>query len=462
MSYILSKLPVISFPAESFKDDDGKINSVKEGFIKELLSNYTYGGSWDILFDSDENCVTMGEYQKADKGDCEYVLNVTDNGVYINGTDYSALIHGFITFLDKIKYDDKNDSFYVECGLISEKPRVDFRCVHLCVFPETKLDFLKKCVRSCGIAKYTHIILEFWGMFKYDCMTELSWPFAFDKETVKEIAAEANAMGIEIIPIFNHLGHASACREVNGKHVVLDQNPKYEYMFESYGWVWDIKREDVRNLLSKVRDELIEVCGKGSYFHLGCDEAYAYGKNADRAESLAEYLNDVSKELKSKGRRSIIWHDMMLSGEDFKDYNGYVATSDKEVSDVLLKKLDKDILIADWQYSVHNEIWPTTKVLNENGFDVVCCPWSNRQNIDEAIATAEKYGTGIIQTTWHNLFGGFREMIYAGLVSYGTEYDNINDMYRFYCASAARKAMPAQGEYEKCGWSEKMTGPGLV
>jgi hypothetical protein len=113
---------------------------------------------------------------------------------------------------------------------------------------------LKKCVRSCAIAKYSHIIFEFWGMLKFDCMKELSWPFAYSKEEIKKIVSEANALGVEIIPMFNHLGHASACREINGKHVVLDQNPQMEYLFESYGWAWNLKRDDVRSLLSKVRE----------------------------------------------------------------------------------------------------------------------------------------------------------------------------------------------------------------
>ena len=58
-------------------------------------------------------------------------------------------------------------------------------------------------------------------------------------------------------------------------------------------------------------------------------------------------------------------------------------------------------------------------------------------------------------------FDGFREMIYAGVLSYGTNKKNLDDILRFYCADIARKALPSFGEYEKSGWSEKMTGPGL-
>lgn len=448
MSYILDSIPKINMP---FKAS----NNVME----ELLSNYTYSKKWSVTYQGKENVITMGDFSIADCKDCEYVINVTEKGIYIKGVDYPSLMRGFVTFLGKIKFDEVNDYFFLESGVEKGNPLMDFRCVHLCIFPETSLEFLKKCVRSCCIAKFSHIIFEFWGMVKFDCMKELAWPFAYSKEQIKEIVKEANALGVEIIPMFNHLGHASLCREVNGKHVILDQNPKYGYMFESYGWVWNFKREDVYNLLSKVRDELIELCGEGKYFHLGCDEAYAYGHNEDKACEMVEYLNKVSSELKQKGRRGILWHDMMLSEDEF---SGYISNSDKNISEILLEKLDKDLIIADWQYSVHGEEWKTSKKLKDSDFEVVCCPWHNKDNIDEAVKTVASNNLfGIIHTTWHTLFKGFREMIYAGVVSYGTKEENLDDIRRFYCAEVSRKAMPGFGDYSKCGWSEKMTGPGL-
>ncbi len=448
MSYILDTAQTINMPRRAE-------NPVTE----ELLRNYTYGKRWNIAYNAEDNCITVGNYTKADYGNSEYVINVTDDGIYIGGLDYSCLMRGFLAFLERIKHFENDDAFYVENCCIAEKPLLAFRCVHLCIFPETKLDFLKKCVRSCAIAKFSHIIFEFWGMLKLDCMKELSWPFAYSKEEIKKIVREANALGVEIIPMFNHLGHASACREINGKHVVLDQNPRYEYLFKSYGWIWDFQRNDVCELLEKIRGELIEVCGEGSYFHIGCDEAYSIGNDENEALKMAEYLNNISNDLKAKGRRAIMWHDMLLSQNEFE---GYVATSNEKVSAAMLKNIDKSIIIADWQYACHAEAWKTSKKFKENNFDVVCCPWDTKQNILEAVDTVTSNKLyGMIHTTWHTLFQGFREMIYAGVVSYAASEELLDDIHRFYCASIARKALPSYGEYEKCGWSEKMTGPGL-
>lgn len=449
MSYILDETTAVLIP-----------NTADGAVISGILSNYTYGMCCNVKSIRDDNCITAGDFEKAELTDAEYVINVTENGMYIKGSDYSALMRGFFTMLEKIRFDKENERFYIDECVIAEKPYISFRCVHLCIFPETKLEFLQKCMRSCALAKFSHIILEFWGMIKFDCMKELSWPFAYEKEDIKKLTAEVNTMGVEIIPMFNCLGHASACREINGKHVVLDQNPKYEYMFDSYGWVWNYKRKDVRELLSKIRDELIDVCGKGNYFHIGCDEAYAVGEDEWKAEETAEYLNSVAEELRAGGRRAIMWHDMLLSNDGL---DGYVANSDKNTADILLKKLDKDIIIADWEYTIYNGIWKSSQKLSEAGFDVVCCPWNNEKNVDSAVETAAGANLyGIIETTWNSLhLNGFRTMVYAGAISYDESRKNYADIFHFYCAYIARKAMPAYGKYEKGGWSERMTGAGL-
>ena len=122
--------------------------------------------------------------------------------------------------------------------------------------------------------KYSHIVLEFWGMLKLDCMKELSWSIGYEKEQVRPILDEARAMGMQIIPMFNQWGHATACRLISGKHVVLDQNPALQTLFSPDGWSWDLENPEVRRLHRAIRTELCELCGEGDYFHLGCDEVY--------------------------------------------------------------------------------------------------------------------------------------------------------------------------------------------
>ncbi|MBQ4528015.1 MAG: family 20 glycosylhydrolase [Clostridia bacterium] len=449
MSYFADKKLSVTLPARA-----------KNTVVEEILSNITCGLEWNIGYSPDDTVITMGSAESAELSDGECVTNVTDFGVYVKGRDYASAIRGALMLFMKTKFDDSKEVFFLENECKTHRPTMDFRAVHICIFPETSLDFFKKCVRSAALVGFSHVIFEFWGMLQFDCLKELSWPFAFTKDEIKEIVFEANALGLEVIPMFNHLGHASSCRAMNGKHVVLDQKPSLEYMFTSYGWVWNIEREDVRELHRKIRNELIELCGEGKYFHLGCDEAYYPADDPQKAIETVGYLNFVSEELQKCGRKGIIWHDMMLSRDEAE---GYVANASTDFAKTFRDNLTREIIIADWQYGVHNEPWKSSPVFKNEGFDVVCCPWDNHNNINDAIDTVnENKLFGIIHTTWHTLFKGYSRLVYAGMMSYNSEYKSVCEINFAYSAHVARKAMPSAGDYEKSGWSEKMMGPGLV
>ena len=440
--------------------------------VREIISNFTHGQITNLTFSREDNAIVIGSGERLLAEDADFTINVTDGGIAITGINYPCLINGLTTMLELLQY-HKTKGFYIAKGIYSDKAQIKFRSAHLCIFPETKLNYLIKCIRSCAMAKYTHVVLEFWGMFKFDCLKELSWPFALSKETVKEIASEANSLGVEIIPMFNHLGHASGSRILHGKHVVLDQNPQYEYMFKAYGWEWDYDNEEVYSLLEKIRDELMEACGEGSYFHIGCDEAYTSGVDPDSTEKMTNYINSLSDSLAQKGRRAIMWGDMLLCKNELIQFeNNYYGNSLKEISEYLLKNISKDIIIADWQYEAFDDVWETSKIFNSYGFTVLCCPWDSEENIISAINTAQSLGLrGIMETTWHTLIRVFPLMVFAGYYSYS--FNNreslhplyktglAKDAFRCHAASIARKVYPSGGDYLKSGWAEESVGAGL-
>ena len=43
----------------------------------------------------------------------------------------------------------------------------------------------------------------------------------------------------------------------------------------------------------------------------------------------------------------------------------------------------------------------TSVYLKKKGFDVLCSPWENPLNIGVNIRTAQKYGMGVLLTTWN-------------------------------------------------------------
>ena len=71
MSYIFNADTRISMPQKA-----------ENAVVSELLSNFTYGGKWEICLGGGENEITVGKAEKAERGDAEYVINITDGGIY--------------------------------------------------------------------------------------------------------------------------------------------------------------------------------------------------------------------------------------------------------------------------------------------------------------------------------------------------------------------------------------------
>ena len=388
--------------------------------------------------------------------DSDYAINIEESGVFVSANDEKGLIRGFITLCKMIK--TQGDEVVIECKKAQEKPFIGIRMAHLCIFNNTEEFEIEKFVRFCGALKFTHVIFEFWGMLKYDCMKELSWGNAYSKEQIKRIVKIANEMGVEIIPMFNHWGHASASRCMHGKHVVLDQNPSLQPYFSDTGWCWNYDYPKTRALLRKVREELIEVCGKGEYFHIGCDEAYGFDFSNEAIDGFCSYVNEVTEELRKEGRRPLMWGDMLVCKRaEFNPKNRYTCNCETLDSEKrFLNLLNKDIIIADWQYD--SPVYPveTSKIFADAGFEVIICPWDRGCGESEAcIKTAKDGLLGIMHTTWHTLSSGFGMIYYIGEKCWN---DAVSGDWACLCTNSAsilRKCYFANGDYRTAGWSQK-------
>lgn len=332
-------------------------------------------------------------------GESEYVLSADKNGIFIKARDYPGLMRGFYSLLMKIKYNNNR----IEISPVKEYG--DFliknRMIHICVFPEDSLYFIKKLIRFSALCGYTHIVIEFWGMLKYDCLAELSWPQAFTKSEAGELITECRELGIEPIPMFNQLGHASASRVCYGKHVVLDQNPRLQKYFTPDGWVWNIQSEETVELLKQVRGELYELFGKGEFIHLGFDEAYFVSHTPHLRKKLPEYIAGLTAQVESEGRRPMIWMDMLLDENRFKDC--YTVGIPAETA-ALRAATAPSTVFVDWQYDCRTSPIPSLLSLRKSGHDCIGAPWLDEDNYIAHINTvAENKMFGIMLTTWHTL-----------------------------------------------------------
>ncbi len=431
---------------------------------QELWSKFTYGLSELVI-----NKVSHGagvavlaenasDLPKPVGTEFEYSIKSCGERAVLEYNDGGGLVHSLSTLLQIIEPENiENAEFKIHGCEIFDKPAMEFRGIHICVFPETKLYFLEKTVRLASFLKFSHIILEFWGTLKLDAMKELAWPEAYTKDEIRPIIEQARAMGTDIIPMFNHLGHASASRVRFGKHVVLDQNPRLQELFEPDGWTWCISNPKTLSLLKNIREEQIDFFGNCGYYHIGCDEAYSFCScrvcsKKDRGKFYADYLNMLSDELSEKGIRAIMWGDTLLAKEDFP--SPYIGTSDETTKmHEAIDKIDKNIIINDWQYNISDEEPRTSIYLKEKGFDVLLSPFFEYKNISNVTAHAKKY-FGAMGTTWHKLNDNFLMLPQTAQVAWAGEdyYDQLVLLTN--TASVLRKLSDENRGYTGSGFNE--------
>ena len=430
--------------------------------LGELWENFTYGVSTLCLRDTAEEYVfRIGDARVLPLDGYDFSIHIQESGLSVLAKDARSLIHGYLTLLDRFRATELDGRCVAvaDCCEIRDRASVENRMVHFCIFPETELWELHRFVRFAATLKYTHIVLEFWGMLRYDCLKELSWESGYTKEQIRPIVGEANALGLEVIPMFNHWGHASASRSMHGKHVVLDQRPSLQPYFCEDGWCWNYESPRVRELLRQVREELIELCGEGSYFHLGCDEALPFDFTKESIDALCDYIGGIATELRAKGRRAIVWGDMFLYRHpDYEPKNNYTcAAPSAEIERYFLLRLDKSIVIADWEYWAPVAPVETASVFQGAGFDTLLCPCDvGAENTNAALSTVtEQSLMGFLHTTWHTLSRGMPYVTAMATGGYdGARRVDLGDMATK-TAAHLRKVMPARGVYERAGWSKQ-------
>ncbi len=429
--------------------------------VKNLWKSFCFGLSELTVISSDKLSFVIGSAKPPIcPEDKEYSIFADENGVAVTGRDYGGLMRGFITLLMKLKYTSlKKDceSFFLPYIKEESQYTIKNRMIHICVFPENDLYFIKKLIRLAGILQYTHIVIEFWGMLKYECLEELAWQHAFTKDDARELIREVRELGMEPVPMFNMFGHATASRVIFGKHVVLDRNPSLQYLFTPDGWAWDITSPDVYELLKNIRLELYEIFGETEYFHIGCDEAYYYMQCDELRRHLPDYLSRLTGDIIKEGRRPMLWMDMILEQNKFP--SGYYAFGKEGEADGLLKSLAKGSVMVDWQYEIKTAPVESAVYLKEKApdYDLIIAPWFNAQNYNACIETIKEHNmSGIMLTTWHTLKDHMTSLLGCAKKC-GAETFSWSSMSGASeeTATLLRRVSFEGNSYEDSGWSKK-------
>lgn len=396
-----------------------------------------------------------------------YALGVDASGAAASAKDAAGIRHAWFTLLQLLDADDLAEGvlgFTLPHVEIQDWPALSFRGLHLCIFRETPALMIEKAIRLAAFFKFTHVVLEFWGMLRLDALKELSWPEAWSKADAGRLVGIARGMGLEVIPMFNSWGHAAACRIRHGRHVVLDQNPRLASLFEPDGWTWCLTNPRAQALIRAVCDELMGFAGPGQYFHIGCDEAYSHGtcdrcRQTDRVKLFADHVNGLAAHIEQRGRRAIMWGDALL--ERSKWPAGFAANGSPDLPTHLsLDSISRKIVIADWHYDVTKGDVPTLAHFRERGFEALACPWNSLGNIRTlAKAAVANNSAGLLMTTWHHLVQSIPALSYVAACAWSKDQAALGlrqsegSLSRAATASILRKLVPADGKFDRAGWN---------
>lgn len=442
------------------------------GRLKSLWNNFAKTASeLEIcVLPSERGCsLRIGDLPETGEIPEHYAITAGERGVLLTAADTKALMDGFTTLVQlvcPVNLDEGREEFYITGVQITDKPSLGFRSVHFCIFPDSALSTIEKAIHMAGFMKFTHVVLEFWGTLRYETMPELAWKDrSFTKAEIRTLVDLARSYGMEVIPMINHFGHAPGARSCYGRHTILNANPRRAKLFEPDGWTWCLSNPDTYKLLSDMREELFDLCGEGSYFHLGFDEAYSFAtcdvcRKRVPAELLAEYVNRLTEDLAKTGRRPIIWHDELIRRSDFdgKIPDVIVANGQSHNTDAALELLDRRVIIADWQYEYRHtgeggHVNPTASYFQGMGFDTVLCPWDDLRNVQVLCEDARILSAyGVMLTTWHHLPAFLPKFLNVSEYAWHAKapYTHVPITE---AAAILRTVYPTYGDYVSSGWN---------
>lgn len=373
-----------------------------------------------------------------------YHLSVNESRIRIEAADLNGVRNALKT-VRQLAEPERGVLYFSEYIVapceIKDEPALAFRGIHLCWFPETPAFEIEKQIRLAAYFKFNAVVLEPWGIFPYESHPEFCWQdHVVPRGEFKRLIALGRELGVTLIPQINLFGHAAWSRIASAKHAILDFHPELQSLFEPDGWSWCLTNPETIKVLTDLVCELHEFFDNPPYFHIGFDEAHdafscAACRKVNLEDTIVGHIKNFHDLLASRGARTLMWHDMLLTEGDPR-WKGYYAFGNPDTPG-LLERLPKDMILCDWEYNYpHSEDqtepdWRTSLYLRDQGFDVLVCPWlSVEGTVSFGRMAARENLAGYLMTTWHmnHSWNMMKEFLYGSMVAWRGEDCHLKDI----------------------------------
>ncbi len=199
-----------------------------------------------------------------------------------------------------------------------DHPVVPRRGVHMYLagLPPTAERFVQ-LLKLFAAARYNVVVIEWDDSFPWTVDKRFRSPTAYTPEDIRRFQETAAALGLELIPLVQCLGHMETPLSV----------PGYEHLREVSNTSSGLNPLDpkARELVLAMVDDVLKLMPGVKRFHLGGDEARTLGQNPDTRAYVKEHgkgalylqhVEPVLDHLNARHIRPILWHDMMIDWDD--------------------------------------------------------------------------------------------------------------------------------------------------
>ncbi len=337
-----------------------------------------------------------------------YVLSSGRRGVEIVSRTKAGIFYGVTTFLQLV---EKRKGGYTLPALeIADFPSLRMRGISDDISRgqiSTMANF-RQIIRFLAMHKMNTYMPYIENLFAFKSYPDFSaGRDPLTREEVAELDAYAKLYHVEIIPVFETLGHLEDVLE----------KPEFAKYAEFPGAASlnvssDSAYEFMKTLLSEIAPAF-----SSPYFNMAADESFDVGLGASKslvdsvgmAEAHAQYYLKLYNLLKSLGKKVMMYGDIILENPQ------------------ILSEIPKDITIVDWHYGASFN-YPSIKVFRDAGFNLVVCPavwnftgpfpnfYNSYANIQNFTRQGYEAGAGgVIVSTWNdNGAAELRELNYPG------------------------------------------------
>ena len=280
---------------------------------------------------------------------------------------------------------------------VRDWPAMGWRGVH-CLSGKGAGDEIARALRDLMARfKLNNLVWEV-QYINWDSTPKIHHPrYGMDKSDARKVVEAAKAVGIDITPLIQSLGH-SEWIFVNNQNLDIAEDPERPYAYcptnpKTYEFIFKVYGEALDFFHPKT-------------FHIGHDEVTMRGRfpwrSKDSGKSVTDLFIEDTRKLHEwfakRGVKVMMWGDMMVYKTEAPDAQ---FAPNLEEAKRRRDGLPKDITIADWHYAaVDADKFKSIGIFKAAGFAVLGCGWYSMDNIRYlAKACADAKAEGYMQTT---------------------------------------------------------------